>query len=115
MKVQHPALTFVVVLLLCLQTSALALDDVGNVVQVPQVTSEALAETTEDTSLQVAAEAEETQSLSIGSGVIFVAGVAMLGIIGYVVYRQHRRNVAKEHDNQLMQSLLDSEMDYAAM
>jgi hypothetical protein len=57
----------------------------------------------------------EKLSLNVGSGVIFMAGIAMLGIIGYIVYKQHKRNVAKEGDKQLMNSLLDSEMDYAAM
>ncbi|EQC41223.1 hypothetical protein SDRG_01198 [Saprolegnia diclina VS20] len=62
-----------------------------------------------------AARDEENVSLLLGSGVIFVAGVAMLGIIAYIVYTQHKRNVARDEDNQLMKSLLDSEMDYAAM
>ncbi|OQS02425.1 hypothetical protein THRCLA_21419 [Thraustotheca clavata] len=58
---------------------------------------------------------EEDVTMNIGSGVIFVAGMTMLGIIGYIVYRQHKRSVVREDDNQLMKSLLDSEMDYAAM
>ncbi|OQR85049.1 hypothetical protein ACHHYP_12428 [Achlya hypogyna] len=62
-----------------------------------------------------AAHEEEDQSMIWGSGMIFVAGAAMLAIIAYIVYSQHKRNVAREEDNQLMKSLLDSEMDYAAM
>ncbi|RHY29479.1 hypothetical protein DYB32_005095 [Aphanomyces invadans] len=116
MKVQFVSRALLVLLLVCLQTVATP-DDADKVAQVPQLTSEALADSVSASLEQVvsSAEAEETQSLSIGSSVIFVAGVAMLGIIGYVVYRQHRRNLAKEEDSQLMKSLLDSEMDYAAM
>ncbi|CAK4609345.1 hypothetical protein LEN26_014300 [Aphanomyces euteiches] len=97
-------------------TGMLSSEDTSLIENIPQVTSEALEQAVEvkEKSLEQAQEAE-TLSVSIGSSVIFVTGMAMLGIIGYVVYRQHKRNAARDEDNQMLKSLLDSEMDYAAM
>ncbi|CAK4084357.1 unnamed protein product [Aphanomyces euteiches] len=97
-------------------TGMLSSEDTSLIENIPQVTSEALEQAVKvkEKSLEQAQEAE-TLSVSIGSSVIFVTGMAMLGIIGYVVYRQHKRNAARDEDNQMLKSLLDSEMDYAAM
>ncbi|KAF0692578.1 Aste57867_16390 [Aphanomyces stellatus] len=140
MKTPKSMLAMIMVLCLACTPTTLALSqDVGAVqvvedvegIQIPEVAVQGSRETQQEidqaaadaqmaneqleSSLQMAAQAQEEESLSIGSSVIFVAGVAMLGIIGAVVYRQHKRNLAKEEDTALMRSLLDSEMDYAAM
>ncbi|KAG9409439.1 hypothetical protein AC1031_019699 [Aphanomyces cochlioides] len=98
------------------QDTGMLSEDTSLIENIPQVTSQALEQAVEvkEKSLEQAQEAE-TLSVSIGSCVIFVTGMAMLGIIGYVVYRQHKRNAARDEDNQMLKSLLDSEMDYAAM